>query len=45
LAHVRHTETDYDLLLARGMDRHEARSRIADLVDATVRRWLGTASL
>jgi hypothetical protein len=45
LAHVRHIETDYDLLLARGMDRHEARSRIADLVDATVRRWLGTASL
>jgi hypothetical protein len=26
------------------MDRHEARSRIADLVDATVSRWLDAAS-
>jgi hypothetical protein len=41
LAHVRHTETEYDRLLARGTDRHEARSRVAGLVDAVVRHWLG----
>ena len=41
LAHIRHAETEYDLLLARGTDRHEARSRVAGLVDAIVGRWLG----
>jgi hypothetical protein len=41
LAHVRHTETDYDRLLARGMDRHEARGKVASFVDVVVRRWLG----
>lgn len=41
VAHIRHGETEYDLLLARGMDRHEARHRISGLVDAVVRRWLG----
>jgi hypothetical protein len=40
-AHIRHAETEYDLLLARGTDRHEASSRVAGLVDAMVTRWLG----
>jgi hypothetical protein len=39
-AHIRHTETQYDHLLARGTDRHEARSSVAALVDAVARRWL-----
>jgi hypothetical protein len=39
VAHIRHTETDYDHLLARGMDRHEARSRVAGIVDAVISRW------
>lgn len=41
LAHIRHTETEYDRLLTQGMDRHEARSRVAGPVDLTVRRWQG----
>jgi len=39
LAHIRHAETGYDRLLARGTDRHEARRMVAGLVDAVVRRW------
>jgi hypothetical protein len=41
LAHIRHTETEYDRLLTQGTDRHEARSRVAGPVEAIVRRWLG----
>jgi hypothetical protein len=41
LAQIRHSETDYDRLLARGMDRHEAHGRVASFVDVVVRRWLG----
>jgi len=41
LAHIRHAETEYDRLFARGTDRHEARRMVAGLVDAVVRRWLG----
>jgi hypothetical protein len=41
LAHIRHTETEYDRLLSQGMDRYEARGRVAGLVDVVVRRWLG----
>lgn len=41
LAHIRHSETEYDRLLARGTDRHEARGRVAGLVDTVVRCWLG----
>jgi hypothetical protein len=32
-AHVRHTETNYDALLADGFDRGEARSRVSERVD------------
>jgi hypothetical protein len=38
-AHIRHTETQYDQLLARGDDRHEARRSIAALVDQVAKRW------
>jgi hypothetical protein len=38
-AHVRHAETKYDLLLARGMDRHESRQIVNDIVDNVLARW------
>lgn len=38
-AHIRHVETKYDSLLAGGVDRHEARTAIASVVDAVVERW------
>jgi hypothetical protein len=38
-AHIRHVETKYDSLLAGGVDRHEARTAIAYVVDAVVERW------
>jgi hypothetical protein len=41
LAHIRHAETEYDRLLAQGVDRHEARQEVAGLVDSVIRRWLG----
>jgi hypothetical protein len=41
LAHIRHTETEYDRLLSQGMDRYEARARVAGLVDVVLRRWQG----
>ena len=40
-AHVRHRETDYDQLLASGVDRQEARDRVAAQVGEVVRRWQG----
>jgi hypothetical protein len=39
VAHLRHVETDYDHLLARGVDRHEARRRTRDEVDHVLERW------
>ncbi len=38
-AHVRHTETRYDDLLARGGDRGKARTEVADTVCDVLRRW------
>jgi hypothetical protein len=38
-AHIRHTETKYDQLLARGDERQEARRSVAALVDAVAKRW------
>ena len=38
-AHVRHRETDYDQLLASGVDRHEARDQVATQVRELIRRW------
>jgi hypothetical protein len=39
VAHVRHTETPYDVLLAAGADRHDARVQVAPLVDAVLAAW------
>lgn len=38
-AHVRHGHTPYDDLLARGVDRADARGSVRDAVDAVVDRW------
>jgi hypothetical protein len=39
IAHVRHTETGYDALLAEGTDRHEARMLIQDEINHVVEKW------
>lgn len=39
VAHVRHAETDYDRLLADGLDRLEARREVAAAVGAVLARW------
>ena len=38
-AYVRHCHTSYDQLLARAMDRREARAAVAAAVDAVLTRW------
>jgi hypothetical protein len=40
-AHVRHAETRYDRLLARGLERWEARDRVRGDVDRVLSRWRG----
>jgi hypothetical protein len=39
MAHVRHRETNYDSLLAKGWLRGEARSHIRDQVEAVLEKW------
>lgn len=39
VAHVRHAETEYDTLLARGYDRRDARSEVAEAVHRVLARW------
>jgi hypothetical protein len=39
VAHVRHRETAYDEMLARGEDREAARARVRNEVEATLERW------
>ncbi|MGH9751487.1 MAG: DUF2293 domain-containing protein [Blastocatellia bacterium] len=39
IAHIRHRETDYDRLLARGYDRWEARVEVEKAVDRVLRNW------
>jgi len=38
-AHLRHTETDYDELLAKGVERSEARDRVRAAVDEVLHAW------
>lgn len=38
-AHVRHNETDYDELLSRGIERFDARDRVAAQVKGVLARW------
>lgn len=40
-AHVRHEHTGYDELLARGVDRADARARVRDAVEKVLARWQG----
>ena len=40
-AHVRHTKTNYDQLLAMGRDRHDARAEVADRVRSVLAAWEG----
>ena len=44
VAHVRHTDTDYDRLLARGHDRREARTVVAATVDQVLTLWQGSGA-
>ena len=39
IAHVRHDETHYDELLARGVERLDARDRVREDVDRVLSRW------
>jgi hypothetical protein len=39
LAHVRHCETPYDALLARGCDRWEARAAVEETVRRVLQKW------
>ncbi len=39
IAHIRHSHTNYDLLLMRGTDRAEARRAIRDTVEQRLRDW------
>jgi hypothetical protein len=40
VAHIRHEETDYDMLLARGTPRFEARHHVREAVERVVTEWL-----
>lgn len=40
-AHVRHRETEYDALLASGLERREARAAVAEGVRDVLQRWEG----
>jgi hypothetical protein len=39
IAHIRHTETNYDQLLAGGHNRREARSTITGAIESVLARW------
>ena len=39
VAHIRHAETNYDEFLSRGMERWEARDKVADDIDIVLERW------
>lgn len=41
IAHVRHRETNYDSLLAKGWFRNQARAHVRDRVDEILGKWRG----
>lgn len=41
IAHIRHTETRYGKLLARGHERWEARAQVEEVVARVLRKWEG----
>jgi len=40
IAHIRHTETDYDELLSQGYERHLARDEVKGAIEKVLRQWL-----
>ncbi len=44
IAHIRHTETDYDKLLDAGVERWEARSEVKYQIQEVLNRWRGAAT-
>jgi hypothetical protein len=44
IAHIRHSETQYDELLSQGMDRGLAREEVADAIDRILYRWEADSS-
>jgi hypothetical protein len=40
IAHIRHRETDYDRLLAKGYERHQARAAVEPNVSSVINSWL-----
>jgi hypothetical protein len=41
IAHIRHAETDYDDLLAQGLDRWDARAQVEEEVAQAIEKWEG----
>jgi hypothetical protein len=41
IAHIRHAETDYDTMLSKGIDRHEARAGVREDVESVLQCWAG----
>lgn len=39
IAHIRHAETKYDELLARGYDRRDARAQVEGTVSEVLENW------
>jgi hypothetical protein len=39
IAHIRHAETDYDVLLTKGYERYEAREKVRQQVEEVLGKW------
>jgi len=39
IAHIRHVETDYDVLLTKGYERYEAREKVRPQVEEMFDQW------
>ena len=39
IAHICHTETEYDTLLARGFERHDARAQVEQTITRVLAQW------
>ena len=39
IAHIRHAETEYDDLLAKGLERREARNHVKEAIEQVLDRW------
>lgn len=40
-AHIRHTHTEYDMLLSQGWDRRDARDAVVGEIDVLLHKWRG----